>query len=307
MGHGHGNTKARKHENDHRAKNGEAKRTLKEHPESGSAKGKGIDPLTPEVLAVLEKHTGLGSAEAWRNIWFLTSKAEQDNDDLAGTFLTDKGESLFGYASALSYDFKDRGVTLGIVGWTTANDGKDANGDAPELFKIYKSLGGQDLMPLAAGCTKSKDACATLIKKIQSIADDPKWIQAQWTQLVTKSDTGAYIYNTMETFKKIGIEKPTPLAIATILDCSLNQGFDGKDGGCTNLIKLAVKGDEDATLAKYNKWRRGVAGTNEYNEPRSNGEARADMYEKLRKAKVFSLTGEAAAKAVKDAVSWEMK
>lgn len=82
---------------------------------------------------------------------------------------------------------------------------------------------------------------------------------------------------------------------------------DGKDGGCNNLEKLGVKGNEDATLEKYNKWRRKVAGTNEYNEPKSNGENRADMFEDLRKAKCFSLTGAEATKAIKKAISWEMK
>lgn len=303
---GHGNNNSRKHENAHRTKSGEAKRTRQEHPASGAKPAAKVNALNPEVLALLAKTTGIASAEAWNNIWFLVSKAEQDNDDPAKAFLTDKGESLFSYASALSYDQKQRGVTLGVVGFTTGNDHKDGDGDAPELFKTYKALGGDDLAPYVDGCCKSKDACEKLIKKIHEIGNDPKWITAQWQQLVTKSE-GAYIYNTMEAWKKIGVEKPSALAVATVLDASLNQGCGGKDGGCSNLVKLAVNGDADATLAKYNKWRRGVAGTNEYNDPRSNGEARADMFESLRKAKVFGLTGPEATQAVKKAVSWEMK
>ena len=45
------------------------------------------------------------------------------------------------------------------------------------------------------------------------------------------------------------------LAIGTVLCTSLNQGYDSGDGGCTNLVKLGVHGDEKATLVKYNKWR----------------------------------------------------
>jgi hypothetical protein len=73
------------------------------------------------------------------------------------------------------------------------------------------------------------------------------------------------------------------------------------------LVKLGVKGKEDKTLEAYNKWRRKVAGTSEYNSPPSNGVHRADMYEQLRKAKVFDLKGPEAAKAIKKAIGWTMK
>lgn len=273
-----------------------------EIPASGSS-----DPLNPAVLALLEKATGLGSAEAWRNIWLLVSKGEHDNEDPKKAFADDRGDNLFVYSSALSYDWKERGVTMGLVGWTTACDGKEGRGDAPSLFGIYKQLGGDDLNPYCKGTTSSKNACRKLIKKIKSLEGDARWVQAQWQQLVTKSDDGAYIYHTIETFKKIGIQKPSALAIATVFDASLNQGFDGKDGGTVNLEKLAVHGNENATLEKYNAWRRKVAGTNDYNSPECNGINRADQFEKLRKAGAFALTGNEAAKAIKDAISWQMK
>jgi len=180
------------------------------------------NPLNPDVLALLKKKTGLDDAEAWRNIWLLISKSEQNNEDPDKAFLTDKGKSLFGYASALSYDRHKRGVTMGIVGWTSANNSKDGKGDAPELFKVYKNLGGEDLMDYCDGCCKSEEKCDKLIKKIKDIQDDPKWIQAQWEQLTVKD---GYLFETMAAFKKIGIEKPSALAIATVFDTSLNQGF----------------------------------------------------------------------------------
>ncbi len=263
-----------------------------------------IDPLNDDVMALLKKATSLGNKEAWRTIWLLISKSEHDNEDPAKTFVTDKGKSLFGYAAALSYDWKDRGVTMGLVGWTTGCDGKDGAGDAAELFRIYESLGGEDLRPLITGCCSSKKACDKMIRKITKIADDPTWVQAQWTQLVTKADDGAYIYHTMQAWKDVGIESPSALAIATVLDASLNQGYDGRDGGCANLRKLAVRGNEDETLKKYNAWRSKVSGFNDYNSPPINGKNRAGMFEKLRKAKAFSLLDEA---AVKKAIHWTMK
>ena len=259
--------------------------------------------LSTEVLKILGAATGLSDREAWTNIWLLISKSEHNNEKVSGTFEieTNKG-SVFGYASALSYDQKKRGVTLGLVGWTTADSGKDGKGDAPELFKIYKKLGGEDLMPFVDGCCSSKDKCEKLISKIHSIAADPKWIQAQWTQLV--SETG-YIFQTMRGFKKIGVPKPSALALGVVIDTSLNQGFDGPDGGVDHLIKLGVEGNEAATLKKYVVWKTKVAGTNEYNDPPSNGKNRGKMYEALLEAKCFSLKGCDA--EIKKAVSWEMK
>lgn len=259
-----------------------------------------IDPLTPEVLTMLGKATGIFDKEVWTNIWLLISKSEHANTDVKKTFLTDTGESLFTYASALSYDAKKRGVTLGIVGWTTANDGKDGQGDAPVLFRQYKELGGEDLMPYVDGCVKSKDKRDKLIAKIQSLKTDPKWAQAQFQNLVTGD---GYIAQTVKAWKKIGVEAPTPLAIATVFDASLNQGFAGTDGGCVNLVKL--RGTEDDVLKKYNVWRRKVAGTSEYNDPPSNGKNRADQFEILRKAGCYSL--KKCDKDIQKAISWEMK
>jgi len=308
--HGHGNEKARKHENQHREKNGEKKHSKQQHNhhvEEQHSGGKAAQhctvdqACTPEVLELLGKTTGLSDKTAWANIWLLISKGEQDNDKLSGAFEVegDKG-SLFGYASALSYDRKQRGVTLGIVGWTTADGGKD-DGDAEELFRQFKEAGGEDLLDACKGCTKDQGKAQSLITKIRALGSDPKFVHAQWQNLCSGE---GYIKKTIEGWKKAGVEKPSPLAIATVLDCALNQGFDGKDGGVTNLEKLAVHGKEDETLEKYNKWRRGVAGTNEYNEPRQNGENRADMFEILRKAKDFDLKDE---KAIKKALAWEMK
>lgn len=228
MAHGLGHTKARKHENAQRTKNKKQPKRRQEDfsdDEQDHSVGKECQELSAEVLALLKKTTGLDDAEAWRNIWLLVSKSEHDNADPAKAFLTDKGKSLFSYASALSYDWKDRGVTMGIVGWTTACDGHDGKGDAPVLFKIYKDLGGDDLMKYCNGCTKDKSKCSALIKKIESLAKDPKWVQAQWKQLVTKADDGAYLFHTIDTWKKLGIANPSALAIATVFDASLNQGY----------------------------------------------------------------------------------
>lgn len=263
-----------------------------------------INPFNPQVLSLLEKETGIGSEEAWWNVWWLVSKPEQDNEDKDDAFLCDDGGSLFSYSAPLSYDWKERGVTIGLVGFTTAYDGKDGQGDAKELFETYKKLGGDDLIPLMKDCTKSKNKCKKLCKKIKSLADDPKWVEAQWRALFADSYTG-YLRETVKAWKSIGVEKPSALAIATVFDASLNQGADGPDGGCVFLKKLGVKGDENETLKKYNEWRAKVAGTNDYNSPAINGKNRAGQFEYLRKAKCFSL--EKCDKDIEKAIGWTMK
>lgn len=260
-----------------------------------------VDPLSSDVLRDLQAATGLGNKERWNAIFLLISKSEHNNENPAKAFLSDEGSSVFGYASALKYDMKQRGVTMGLVGWTTADSGKDGQGDAPSLFKVFKALGGEDLMPFVAGCTTSKDACQKLIKKIKSLENDPVWIRAQFQHLVSGN---GYIAQTMKAWKKLKIMTPSPLALATVFDHNLNCGFDGKDGGTANLMKLGVPGDENASLQAFNAWRRTVAGKNCYNDPPSNGVHRAHMFEEARQAKCYQLDDPV---LIKKIISWEMK
>ena len=262
-----------------------------------------VEALNNEVLQLLKKETGIDSKVAWNNIFLLVSKSEQDNEDPKKAFLTDKGEDLFTYASALSYDYDRRGVTIGLVGFTTANEGKDCQGDAMPLFAEYHKNGGEDLAPLAKGCCSSKDKCKKLIAKIESLKGDQKWIAAQWKMLV---NDGGYIHETMKAWRKLGIENPSPLGMATVFDCSLNQGCDGNFGGCQQLKKNGVQGDENASLKAYNAWRRPIAGHHDFNSPEINGINRSDMFEQLRKGKAFNLTANDA-DAIAKAVSWHMK
>lgn len=262
-----------------------------------------FDPLTPRVLELLKKETGLDDKEAWTNIFLLTSKAEADNDDAEKAFMSDKkGVNMFGWSSRLSYDGSKRGLTINsLIGYTTHHNGKP-DGDAQQLFKIFRDLGGEDLSDDSKECDASREAASRLSRKIQDLQNDSKWIRANWTALCRD---GGYIRETMKAWNAVGVERPSALAIATVFDCSLNQGHDGKDGGCVNLKKLAVKGNEDETLKNFNAWRRKVAGTNDYNSPPSNGKHRADQYEKLRDGKCYSLLQ--CRDKIQKAISWEMK
>lgn len=258
------------------------------------------DPLFPEVLAMLEKETGIGSKESWRNCFLLVSKSEHDNENPTKAFLTDKGESVFTYADAIN-DKRQRGVTMGLVGFTTADAGKDGHGDAMPLFATYKRLGGPDLAPLAKGCCTDQHAQEAMIKAVKKAGSDLKWVLAQWSELFKE---GGYLRETMQAWKKLGIDKPSALAIAVTFDSALNFGCEGSDGACKFLVKLGKKGDEAATLDAYCKWKAKIGGKNDYNSSEKNGKARGDMFGDLVKAKCFHLID--CDKEIKKAVSWKM-
>jgi len=90
---------------------------------------KPVHVLTKASLEHLEKCSGISDIDTWTAIFFLLSKSEHNNMKWDDTFTGEDGKSVFFYAKRLPYDGEQRGVTTGLAGWTTANDGKDAYGD----------------------------------------------------------------------------------------------------------------------------------------------------------------------------------
>jgi len=260
--------------------------------------------LNERVLKTLGNATGIYDYEQWLACWLLISKAEHDNEDEEKTFFTQKGESVFTFADFLPYDWTDRGVTCGLVGFTSANCGKESWGDLQPVLKLLKKHGGPDLLKYAKTCHKDKDDAKKLCRKIHQLegSDFDAFVEAQIEALVVKN---GYIYETVNAWKDVGVSKPSILAIATVFDASLNQGYCGKDGGCVNLKKIGKKheGDENKILRDFNTWRREVAARSNYNSCPHNGHSRSDMYEDLRKGGHFHLT----VKDVKQVNSWRMK
>lgn len=262
------------------------------------------DVLHEKVLERLGDATGVYDYDQWLACWFLISKSEHDNEDPDKTFACAKGGSVFQYCDALSYDWKQRGVTCGIVGFTTANSGKAEWGDLQPVLEILKRDGGPNLVRYAKTCHQDKDDAKKLCRKIRSLkgSDLDAFIDAQFEALL---DKGGYLYETVHAWKQAGVDAPSILAIATVFDASLNQGHDGKDGGCTNLVKIAEShhGDENKILKRFNAWRREVAGSKNYNSCAHNGESRSDMFETLRKRGQFQTRVEDAERVV----TWTMK
>ena len=261
----------------------------------------GAKNIPSNVLDMLRSVTGIGDAEAWSNILSLVGKGEHDS---LKWWLCEDGGSVYGYNASLSYDFRSRGRTIGLFGATTHHGGKPV-GDAQELFAEFVKLGGEDLAPLSKDCAKDKDAGTTLCKKIEQIAADPRWILAQWNQLMSNGGSG-YVYESMRICKKRGIEKPSALTIAALYDCSMNQGATGDEGSRKIAQKVAASiKDEKAFLAEFLAQRKPIAGTNAYNSPPVNGKNRVQQFIDLLEGGCMDLKDCDA--QIEKATSWEMK
>lgn len=238
----------------------------------------------PGVMQMLGKQTGIDNPEVWDNILKLTNKSEQNNL---------RWDKYYNYAEKLDYDGHMRGVTASIWGFTTRHGNQD--GDAIPLFKEYERLGGKvDLMAL-----KNKDSA--LIKTIRGMESDPIWKKAVWNRF-----SQTYIADTMKTLRERGFDKPSPLTVAALLDCALNQGSTGNKGmfWCVDKVPSHIRNEKEF-LARFLDVREKVAGTNQFNSPPINGKNRVNQYRELLERRATSLVNSDA--AIKDVTSWVMR
>jgi hypothetical protein len=273
------------------------------------ASDKGVKYLTPEILRMLEKETGLGNARAWSNIMSVVSKGEHDS---LNWWLDSDKKNIYGFAAMLPWDWSKntegggRGVTIGIVGFTTHHEAKP-EGDAQLLFKEYARLGGKNLAPMSVDCAHDKDAGKRLIKEIKKIADDPTWMHAQWNCLMADSGSG-YVSETMRICKKRGITKPSALTIAALFDCSMNHGATGSYGSRKLADKVPdhIRGEaqEKAFLKAFLEIRLPEAGKHGLASPPINGTNRVNQFLELLNKGCTDLLDDA---AIRNATDWEMK
>jgi len=260
--------------------------------------------LTKASLEHLEKCSGISDLDTWTAIFFLLSKSEHNNMKWDDTFTGEDGKSVFFYAKRLPYDGEQRGVTTGIAGWTTANDGKDTYGDFHKLAVRYKRMGGVDLRKLAKGLTKDTDKAGRFCEKIKGLHGDMAdlWVE---TQLKHLARPDGYIFESCQALKDAGIPHPSPLTVAAVVDTAINQGFGGKWCPKAWLKEHAVttSDDELKLLREFLAWKRVAATKNHHNSPPSNGEERADMFLKLLDAGGLCLKRN----HCESVVTWKMK
>lgn len=265
------------------------------------ASKEGIKHLPPKVLKTLGQVAGFDDPVSWSNLLSLTGKAEQDS---LKWWEADDGGDVYIYAKNLPYDWNKgpkRGVTIGIVGFTTHHEGKP-QGDAQDLFKEYAKLGGEDLGPMSRKCDCEADDCKKLIAKIKGLKNDDKWQQAQWNRMVS---SGGYIFESVKLLKKYKVPV-TPLALAAIYDAGMNQGITGKHGAADMAkdVPESAHGNADKFVAAFLKIRKPIAGTGAFNDPPVNGHNRVQQYVDLLEKKCWDLKDDA---LVKKATSWAMK
>lgn len=247
-----------------------------------------MDIFTPYRLDRLNQKLGLDwDTTPYTMAFFLVSKSEHNNQDPSKTFVSDKGTSVFTYAEPLSYDWMQRGVTMGVVGFTTANDGKASWGDAQKMLHVFHVLGGPDLLPQALRCHIDLTCAKHLCKTIESFSEHEqrRFVDAQFEVLTSK---GGYLYESVDILRQLDIPV-RPLLVAAIFDTLLNYGIGGTYCPLTWLRKNAVRGSKTKTLRKFLKWKRSVSYKNNHNSCKQNGYNRSDMFQKLLKKKSWDL------------------
>ena len=265
------------------------------------ASQEGSKHIPKSVLAMLGTTTHISDPEVWSNIFSLVGKCE--HDDIRWWRSSDGG-SVYTFVKRLPYDYKDRGTTVGLVGFTTHASGKPS-GDAMELFECYAKMGGRDFRALGRDA-KSEDGSKALQRAIDAVGDDPKWMLAQWTQLFSSNGSG-YIREAQQICKKRGIDRPSALTFAAIFDCALNHGATGK-GGARDIADRVPKScdTEMKFLEKFLEIRKPIASDgNAYNDPPINGVRRCEQFMTLLHKKCMGLKGCDA--EIRQATSWEMK
>lgn len=259
------------------------------------------EQFNPSCLNLLSQCTGISDAATWKNIFFLISKSEHDNEIYDDTFKSAYGGSVFTYAEALRYDYSQRGVTLGIVGFTTANSGKASWGDAQNVFRVFRMLGGPDLLPMSMQCHTNRNKAKALCRVIASLSesDVDRFIQAQMTVLCRPH---GYIFETAQSIGNAEIP-PTPLMIVAVFDSMLNFGLGGRYCPKKWLEKHAVKGNQRKTLTKFLRWKKKVSKKNHHNSCAHNARCRSNMFKKLMKRKQWNIPRDACERVVQ----WTMK
>jgi hypothetical protein len=257
--------------------------------------------FTSAVVDVLTTATGIQSVESLVGCFFLLSKSEHDNTEWEKTFLTADGDCVFFYAKALDYDVEQRGVTVGIAGWTTANGGRDDRGDFIRLAERYKRLGGLDLRPGSKGLTGNKAKARRFCRDIHTLHGDyaDRWITAQIKELCSED---GYVYEAVKGLRDAGVSSPKALSVAIVMDTAVNQGFGGK--WCPlKWLRNNASSNEEKLMTEFLAWKRVSATKNHHNSPPSNGRKRADMFMDL----VESGDWDLARSACEKVVTWRMK
>jgi hypothetical protein len=261
-----------------------------------------LTTLSPRAIDSLNRALDLRfTKDEVTMIFFLVSKSEHNNQDPKKTFVCANGDPVWTYAEALSYDWRQRGVTCGVVGFTSANCGKAEWGDAQPMLKTFRDMGGPDLLPLADTCHENKASADSFCRAIHELDDDDveRFCRAQMSALTGKK---GYLYEAVAICRELDVP-PKPLLIAALFDTLLNFGIGGKYCPLKWLRANGKRGSKTKTLRRLLRWKRKVSCLNNHNSCDHNGHERSDMFRTLLRKKEWNLDVTECCKVVR----WRMK
>lgn len=255
------------------------------------------DTLTPHLVEFLNTKLELTfSEEQWLMIFFLTAKSEHDVEDPELTFQSHDKRNVFFYCEALPYDFRQRGCTLGLVGFTTG--GTEA-GDAPAVFRKYHELGGPDLLEESKECYTNKSKAKAFCERIHNLEGDEAFVQSQLDVLCSED---GYMYEAVKAIRKLDISV-SPLFFSAVYDSMLNFGLGSKWCPRKFLKHRGIERKHVRTLKDFLIWKRRASCKNNHNSCKHNGLNRANMYKSLLKKQGWDLPQN----KVEKVVQWKMK
>ena len=260
--------------------------------------------LADASIRALERATSITTTESLVAIFFLVSKPEHDNEMWDSTFLDDEGRDVFTYAAALSYDWKQRGVTAGIVGFTSANDGKASWGDLQPVLHQYARLGGKDaerMLSLAETAHTSNADADALCDSIKSLHGHERDMFEQ-SQIDSLCAPGGYVHEAIDAIGDLDLP-PHPLYVAIVFDTALNFGLGGEYCPKTWLAKNGTRGDAKKTFRAFLEWKASAGAKNNHNGCKHNAEQRAKQFKKLLDKNHLTLPR----RSCEEAVRWKMK
>jgi hypothetical protein len=201
--------------------------------------------------------------------------------------LTDKNKPIWSYCE----QGDNRGITIGIAGFTT----KDGSADG--IGRAFKGVPGAP--DISTKTRLDKNSVATVCKFLSAHSTDPQLIQANMDAYIDnkKYKHAGYFRMVDDYIAKVpaGIIT-TPLQFLVMLDTSMNAG-ESKDDDCSTMMGLKELVDAtkniksvDAWLTQFLQLREDHPACDQFgSDEKKNARGRFGAYTSLRKDKKFNL------------------
>ncbi len=186
--------------------------------------------ITPEIHSKLQETNLPFSSEQWANIFQLISKGINDDTNFVG---------YYGSAELPQYDGVTNGLKVGMYGARTGN----ATNTFPSTDILFANYG---TTKETLGYLPTSGNQNTFINNINLLQGDVKWQSATWETL-----TSVFLLPTITILSSGAKGFPlSPLTVATVLDCSINQGLSATSQLVSRCL-IVANGIEDDFLTAF--------------------------------------------------------